>query len=344
MAGRDAGPTSLLGRLVEDYWFFSPPLGELPDPTPAEGPDPYGNPDPEWLEIDWRRQLGTVELPAPRGARMLEGRGGPTRVNYVEMGSGDFAVVFLHGLSGSWQNWLENIPRFARTHRVIAPDLPGFGHSPLPPWEISIEGYGRMVHDLCEALGVGDCAVVGNSMGGFIAAEAAAREPERFEKLVLVSAAGISHARVRSQPAETAARMGAAVAPIALRYQERGFLRPRIRHAMFQGLFDRPDLLRPELLWELLANGAGRPGLVPVVKRLFGYEILEELEQVDVPTLIVWGRNDRVVPAKDALGYAEHLRNSSTVIFDRTGHCPQLERPLRFNRLLEAFLDEPPAG
>ena len=91
------------------------------------------------------------------------------------------AVVFVHGLSGSWQNWLENLPHFARRHRVIAPDLPGFGHSPMPSWKISIEGYGHLLHNLCEALGIGDCAVVGNSMGGFICAEAASAQPERFD-------------------------------------------------------------------------------------------------------------------------------------------------------------------
>jgi pimeloyl-ACP methyl ester carboxylesterase len=59
---------------------------------------------------------------------------------------------------------------------------------------------------------------------------------------------------------------------------------------------------------------------------------------VEVPTLIVWGRNDRVVPPQDAAGFGERLRNSQTVIFDDTGHLPQLERPTRFNRILETFL------
>ena len=106
-------------------------------------------------------------------------------------------LVFVHGLSGCWQNWLENLPHFARNHRVLAPDLPGFGASPMPPWEVSIEAYGRLLHDFCTAAGVGDCAVIGNSMGGFISAEAATTAPDRFAKLVLVSSAGASHARMR---------------------------------------------------------------------------------------------------------------------------------------------------
>ena len=325
-SSREAPGTSLVGQLLEEYFPFASPIGQLPDPTPAEGPDPYGNPSPEWLEVDWRPHVRQVEV---EGAR----------VNYVELGAGDgIPVVFVHGLSGSWQNWLENIPHFAREHRVLALDLPGFGHSPIPGWEISIERYGRLLHDFCEALGVRDCAVVGNSMGGFISAEAASAEPGRFEKLVLVSAAGVSHVRMRRQPAETAARMATAAAPLLLKLQERGMRRPRIRQAIFKGLFQHPEALRRELLLEQFQNGAGRPGFLPALQGLVGYDILDQLTEVEVPTLIVWGRNDRVVPPQDAVGYGQRLRNSQTVIFDDTGHLPQLERPVRFNRLLEAFL------
>jgi pimeloyl-ACP methyl ester carboxylesterase len=324
--GQDAPSTTLVGQLLEEFLPFAPSTSPLPDPTPAEGPDPYGNPDPEWLEIDWREHLRQVEING-------------TRVNYVELGSGPrMAIVFVHGLSGSWQNWLENIPHFAREHRVLALDLPGFGHSPMPEWEISIESYGHLLHRFCDALAVGDCVVVGNSMGGFISAEAASARPDRFEKLVLVSAAGVSSARLRRQPAETVARMATAAAPLLLKLQERGLRRPRVRWATFKGLFQHPEALRRELLLETFQNGAGRPGFLPAVEGLLGYDILDQLAEVDVPTLIVWGRNDRVVPPQDAAGFAQRLNNSRTVIFDDTGHLPQLERPTRFNRVLETFL------
>ena len=89
---------------------------------------------------------------------------------------------------------------------------------------------------------------------------------------------------------------------------------------------------------EQFQNGAGRPGFLPAVQGLVGYDILDQLAEVEVPTLIVWGRNDHVVPPQDAIGFAQRLRNSWTVIFDDTGHVPQLERPVRFNRVLETFL------
>ena len=300
--------------------------GPLPDPSPSEGRDPYGNPDPEWLRIDWREFLRTADV-----------EGAP--VNYVEMGSGEgIDLVFVHGLSGCWQNWLENIPYFARDHRVVALDLPGFGASPMPPWEISIEAYGRLLHDFCKAIGVGDCAVVGNSMGGFISAEAATEEPERFEKLVLVSAAGVSQVELRREPIEAAGRMMAATAPLALKVQQRSILRPRLREAAFRMVFHRPNEIRRELLWEFI-SGAGKEGFLPGLSACVGYDILDRLEDVPVSTLIVWGRDDRIISAADALEFGRRLRNSETVIFDRCGHVPMAERPVRFNRLLEAFLE-----
>jgi pimeloyl-ACP methyl ester carboxylesterase len=333
-AAESTARTAFIAELF-DEWSLFPGLEQLPDPTPAEGPDPYGNDDPDWLRIDWREHLRTIEVPVPVSGSKL-----PTKVNYVETGSGPATLLFVHGLSGCWQNWLENIPHFARRYRVVAPDLPGFGTSPMPPWDISISAYGRLLHAFAKALGIGDCIVVGNSMGGFVASEAAIAEPGRFEKLVLVSAAGISHARMRREPAEMAGRFAVATSPLVLRVQERGLLRPRIRYWAFRMIFHRPQWIRPELLWEFFTGGAGKPGFLPALTTLVGYDILDRLEEVDVPTLIVWGRNDRLVPAVDAEGYARRLRNARTVIFDETGHVPMAERPVRFNRLLERFLSE----
>jgi len=331
----DPPATATIAGFVERIWWFTPPGAKLLEPTPADGPDPYGNPDPEWLGIDWGERRRTGEILSS---------GQPTTVNYVEMGPTEeergMPIVFVHGLAGSWQNWLENIPHFARNHRVIALDLPGFGQSPLPRWPISIESHGRFLHDFCEALDVGDAAVVGNSMGGFVAAEAVIQDPERFEKLVLVSAAGISHAKAMRGPAVTAARMSVVVAPFTLGVQEKAMRRPKLRFQTLRNLFYNPLKLRSELIYEFIHNGPGTEGFLPAVRGLTGYDFLDRLEEVEVPTLIVWGRNDHIVPPADSLGYGRRLRNSRTAIYDRTGHCVMAERPTRFNRELGQFLAE----
>lgn len=297
----------------------------LPDPTPADGPDPYGNPDPEWLRIDWQRHRHRIDVVG-------------ATVNYIEMGEGP-PLVFVHGLSGAWQNWLENIPRFARTHRVIALDLPGFGASPMPPWRISIPAYGRFLRDFCERVGIGTCSLVGNSMGGFIATEVAIAEPERADELVLVSAAGITWARARREPAAVLGRIGRAAGPLAFRLQMSAMRRRALRTRAFRGVFFDPDRLRREMLWENVVPAFNSPGYYDAITNLVGYDIRHRLDEIEVPTLIVWGRNDRVVPVPAALSYRRRIGdNADLEIFDRCGHLPQLERPTRFNRVVEEFL------
>ena len=248
-------------------------------------------------------------------------------------------LLFVHGLSGCWQNWLENIPHFARTHRVVALDLPGFGASPMPPWEITIPAYGRFVRDFCERLGIDRCSIVGNSMGGFIASEVAITEPERVDDLTLVSAAGITWARARREPAVMAARVGRAAMPALLKLQTSSMRRQRLRRSAFQGVFFDPNGLRREMLWENFVPAMKSPGYFDAMRNLVGYDIRDRLEEIGVPTLIVWGRNDRVVPVPAALSYKKRIGdNAELVIFDECGHVPQIERPVRFNRVLERFL------
>jgi pimeloyl-ACP methyl ester carboxylesterase len=249
--------------------------------------------------------------------------------------------VLVHGLSGSWQNWLANIPHLARRHRVIALDLPGFGASPMPPWEISIPAYGRFLHDFCERLGLETCNLVGNSMGGFIATELAINDPERVDRLVLVSAAGVSYARVRREPTMVFGRIARAAAPLAFRYQMEGLKRPRLRHLAYRGIFHDPRRLRKELLWEVTVPALRAPAFYEAITTLVGYDIRDRLTEIEVPTLVVWGREDRVVPVAAASTYKRLIgENARVEIFGRCGHLPQLERPVRFNRLMDRFLSE----
>ncbi len=297
---------------------------ERPEPTPVEGPDPYGSADPDWLGIDWRNHQRRIEV-------------GGAEVNYAEIGTGH-PIVFVHGLGGCWQNWLENMPHFAAAGcRAIALDLPGFGHSPMPPWEISVPAYGRLVDEFCRGLNLHSATLVGNSMGGFIAAEVAVQEPAWIDHLVLVSAAGISHARMRREPVLALSRMLKLANPLLLRLNAGGLRRPGLRQLGFQGVFRHPQRVRRELLYEFAFNGLGAPGFLPAVGSLTGYDFLDRLPRIAAPTLLIWGRDDLVVPAADASGYDERVPDSELVIFADCGHVPMAERPVRFNRLVGRF-------
>jgi pimeloyl-ACP methyl ester carboxylesterase len=285
----------------------------------------YGNADPEWLKIDWRRHLHRVQLPG-------------AEVNYAEIGEGE-PVLFLHGLAGCWRNWLENLPHFGRTHRAIALDLPGFGHSPMPSWPIEMPAYGRLIHDFCEKLGIERvAALVGNSMGGFVSTEAAIEHPARFERLVLVSAAGISFAEAIGRKREAQVRLFEAVVPFLAGRRQTWLTRPRGRDLAFGNLFRYPSRVRPELLAEQMEPGIRSPGFADAIRGIGGYDTRHRLPEIEIPTLVVWGMHDRIVPVEAAIGYHRLVPNSRLELFERTGHVPQMERPARFNQLLDDFL------
>ncbi len=138
---------------------------------------------------------------------------------------------------------------------------------------------------------------------------------------MLVSAAGISHSQLLSGPTITAAQMMTVVTPAILRMRGQALRRPGLRFRTFGGVFHNPMKLRTELLWEF-AEGAGTEGFLPAVRGLIGYDFLDRLESVELPALIVWGRNDRIVPPADSAGYGSRLHNSRTVIYDAHGPLP----------------------
>lgn len=285
----------------------------------------YGNPDPEWLNIDWRAHLRRVELPG-------------SAVNYVEIGEGE-PIVFVHGISSCWQNWLENLPHFGRRYRAIALDLPGFGGSPMPSWEIDIPAYGRLIHDFCEKLGIERSPMlVGNSLGGFIAAEAVTAAPGRFDRLVLASAAGIVNTWSPEERAVLTAYAWKRYGPLFLTNRDAILRRPRLRRIVFGPFVRYPSKLRRELLWEQLVGGVEGPAFGEALHAAISHDIRELLPQIEIPVLVAWGFNDRVIPVQAALSYHRRIPGSRLEIFERTGHLLQLERPARFNALLDDFL------
>jgi pimeloyl-ACP methyl ester carboxylesterase len=288
--------------------------------------------DSVWRRIDWPAMTRTEEI---------DGRD----VNVVDTGGSGPPILWVHGLSGAWQNWLLNIPQFMDRYRCVAPDLPGFGASPMPREKISITGYARTLDELCDRLGIENPVVVGNSMGGFAAADLALSFPTRVDRLVLVSAAGLSIEYQQREPLLTGARLFAAFSARTGARREPVVRRPRARRLFLQAVVRYPERLSPELTWELV-QGADSPGFIPALEALMDYSYRDRLERIEVPTLIVWGRNDILVPVGDAARYERLIGdNARAVVFDDTGHVPMLERPRRFNALLEEFLagEEPTA-
>ncbi len=287
---------------------------------------------PNWRETDWSKELKTVEVDG-------------VPMNYVDVGSDTGAeepVVLVHGLGGQWQNWLENIPRLALDRRVVAMDLPGSGLTPEPEDDegISIPRYGRFVNALCDELGLRDVELVGNSMGGYIAAEVAIQFPNRVNRLVLVSAAGISSAEALAAPILTFGRVATAIATNTAARHRKLAARPVTRHCSLALVARYPRLIKPDLAYEGFFKGAGKPGFDDALRASLDYDFRDRLPEVKVPTLIVWGEKDSIIPVRDADEFERLIEDSRKVVMKDTGHIPMAERPVTFNDLLVDFLAE----
>jgi pimeloyl-ACP methyl ester carboxylesterase len=295
----------------------------------ANAGDDYGVTDPpDWRSIDWVSELKQIEV---------EG----TRVNYVDLGEqGDHRpIVFIHGLSGQWQNWIENLPRFAQTRRVVAMDLPGFGLSPMPHQAISISYYGRVVAGMCDRLGLSPAVIVGNSMGGFIAAEVASRRPDVVERQMLVSAAGVSQMNLARSPALAFGKGAALLASSNVAQLQFVARRPRLRHWILSIVARHPSRLKADTLLEGLMKGTGKPGFEQALLACIDYDFRERLPKTGCPTLVLWGEDDAIIPVADADRFVKLIPGSRKIVLEDTGHVPMVERPPTFNRILQEFLD-----
>ena len=301
----------------------------LPRQARNAGPDYGVSDEPDWRQIDWAAHLHRVQV-------------GPDIVNYVDIGEAvGNPVVLVHGLGGQWQNFLENIPRLARERRVVALDLPGFGMSEMPAGgEISIQDYGQVVDGFCDALGLERVALVGNSMGGFIAGEVTIQNPDRVERLALISAAGITSANVAEAPAALIGRVARAFSANTATSHRRMSSRPVTRHMALALVARHPSKLRPDAAWEGLISGAGRPGFEAALKASIRYDYRDRLSEIDCSTLIVWGENDSVISVDDAHEYERLISDSRKTVMKDTGHVPMMERPRAVNDVLVEFLAE----
>jgi pimeloyl-ACP methyl ester carboxylesterase len=283
------------------------------------------------MDVDWREHLRWVRV---------DGRW----VNVVDIGSGP-VLVFLHGLAGCWQNWLETIPEFARDHRVIALDLPGFGASPMPAQPISMPGYARLLDELFVTLGVDSATLVGSSMGGFVACEFAIRYAAQVERLCLASPAGLSMEHMRNERNQGLRARLENVLFFGTGWlaskSDRVVRSERLRRALLMLVAAYPERLSPQLVIEQV-RGAGKPGFNDALDAMTGYPLRDRLGEIGVPTLVVWGELDRLVPVADAGEFEWLIPNARKVVYEDTGHLVMLERADRFNADLRTFLGERP--
>lgn len=264
-----------------------------------------------------------AQTPAPKQIEIYG-----QKINYVETGAGP-NVILLHGLADDLTVWEQTIPALKSKYHVWAIDQIGFGQSDKPFINYRVSVLVEFLHAFVKKAGIEKATLVGNSLGGWVAAAYAHAHPDRVEKLVLVCAAGYWPTGIRE-----------------LRREE-----------LMQISVSSPSAYRATMKWmfhddSLVTDAAVEQYYTSQLKRNDGYTINQFIESVlrredrldsllpaiKTPTLILWSREDEATPLPIANAFAKALPNAQTTIIEGCGHMPQLECAGKTNEALLKFL------
>lgn len=285
-----------------------------------------------------RRPLAALDEPVRVEYRTVHGY----RRAFLRAGSGP-VLLLVHGIGDSADTWRDLIPVLARDHTVIAPDLLGHGRSDKPRADYSVAAYANAMRDLLGILDVDRVTLVGHSLGGGVAMQFAYQYPERVERLVLVSTGGVGRdvnpvLRLVSLPymdqlmhllrlptTKVVGRVGAAA----------------VRRLPLDLGYDVDDLLR---IFEALPDAQSRSAVTRTLRAVVDWrgQVVTMLDRCylarAVPTLLVWGRHDTIVPVDHAFVAHAAMPGSRLEVFEDSGHFPHHCEPARFLGVLQEFL------
>ena len=264
------------------------------------------------------------------------------RVSYRMAGHGPL-LVLLHGIAGSSLTWDEVWPRLTEGHTVLAPDLLGHGASSKPEGDYSLGAYANAVRDLLEALELPRGTIVGHSLGGGVAMQLAYQYPQLCERLVLVSSGGLGrelHSMLRA-----AALPGAGVVLPWLCLAGRHSV-GRMVHALGSlGLRAGADLEETWRSFVSLEEPGARQAFLRTVRGLvdLGGQRISATDRLyltaELPTLILWGARDPLIPVSHAREAHERIVGSRLEILPGAGHFPHRDAPQRFVAALVDFVE-----
>ena len=228
-------------------------------------------------------------------------------------------VVLLHGLLGEVTNWTATVGALAaQGYRVLVPVLPIYD---LPDNQSNMQGLVEHVRGYVETLHLAPVALAGNSLGGHIALLCALHYPESVAALILSGSSGIFEVETGTT---------------TFRRRDRNFIRERAALTFYDPVHVTDELV--EKSYDL-ANDRNRAlRLLKLARSLQSETISDQLSQIDVPTQLIWGRNDRLTPPNVAEVFLQRLPRAELHFIDRCGHAPMIEHPDTFNRLALAFL------
>ena len=246
------------------------------------------------------------------------------KIRYLEEGRSDKTIILVHGLGGSAERWLKIIPRLSAKYRVIAPDMIGFGYSDKPSEDYTIDFLARFLSAFINNMGLKSAILVGTSLGGQVAAHCASTN-DAIEKIVLVAPSGA----MKSSTPVIDAYMMAALYPNHVSAREAFAMMSR------SGTVD--DFTVNDFVKRMTTPNA-KLAFISSVLGIKNSRIEESLERIMVPTLIVWGRQDRMIPIDHADKFVSSIKGCMFLELDDCGHLPHVEMPDLFSDYVLEFL------
>lgn len=236
---------------------------------------------------------------------------------FVDEGKGQ-VLLLLHGLFGALSNWEGVINRFSKNFRVVIPMLPIYE---MPIKEAGLDGLRKFVEDFVAFKKLKNIIIMGNSLGGHIALLFTLKNKDKVEKLILTGSSGLFEDS-----------MGGS-------YPKRGnyeYIRERVAYTFYD-----PNVATKELVDEVFETTRNIPKcmrIVAIAKSAQRHNMAEEIPNITIPTLLVWGLNDTITPPIVAHEFNRLIPNSELKFIDKCCHAPMMEHPERFNQLVETFL------
>jgi pimeloyl-ACP methyl ester carboxylesterase len=266
---------------------------------------------------------------------------GPVLTRYWTMGSRGSPVILIHGLGASADIWIKNIHLLALRHRVYVPDVAGFGLSEKPEDLRSPSYFTQFINDFMLSLEIERASLVGHSLGGGIALQYTICHPDKVDKLVVADGAGLGRDVIYTLKLMSLPLIGELIS-YPTRFGVSMFFKLAVRN---------PGVITDDIIdtyYELFRLPGARRFLLQVVRSIVtlkgGREnllqpVLANLHTISAPTLIIWGRQDRVLPLKQAYVAREHIPNAKLHIIENCGHITNLECPDEFNDVVMRFLN-----
>lgn len=254
---------------------------------------------------------------------------GKYKIRYLEDGQSEQNLILLHGLGGYAERWLALIPFLNKKYHVFALDLIGYGQSDKPSVDYTPEFFVKFVFEFMNTVGIKKTSMIGTSLGGQIVAECAATQNPIIEKIIMISPAGIMK---KSTPALDAYTM-AALYPTKESAKN--------AYHMMVG----PNKPVSEISIERFVNNMSKPNAKMVfLSTLLGLknapDITGKLEKITIPTLLIWGREDKLIPFEYSEKFVSSIHNCKLIPMKECGHSAYVEEPENLSKIVDEFLSK----